>query len=59
MLTNFRPVGKNCWDIRTPEGKRGQVRKQRGKYVARLTRPVDLHTLDACCFFVAELNAQR
>lgn len=58
-LTNFKPTGKNKWDIRIDGGKKGQVRKERGKFIAKLTRHVPLPALDGICFFVSELNAQR
>jgi hypothetical protein len=59
MLINFEPAGRNRWDIRIDGRKKGVVVKERGKFVADLTRHVVPHTaLDVICFFVAELNRQ-
>lgn len=59
MLINFEPSGKNRWNLRIDGGKKGHIKKERGSFVATITRHVHYTALDGICFFVAELNRQR
>jgi hypothetical protein len=59
LLTNYKPSGKDKWDIRVDGHKKGFIRKERGRFVARITRYVGWNFwdhLDGICFFVSELN---
>ena len=59
MLTQFVMTGKNTWSIRVNGHTHGRIEKRRGKFIARVRRFDHVAELDAVCFFVAELNAQR
>jgi hypothetical protein len=56
MLTHFIPTGRNRWDLKVDGAKKGRIEKQRGSFVAILTRDVSNAGKDGICFFLAELN---
>ena len=52
----YEPTGKNKWGVRIDGRKVGQIKKQRGRFVATLSRTVGTAALSSICAFVGELD---
>jgi hypothetical protein len=55
-VIHYIPTGKNRWDIRFDGGKKGRIQKERGRFVAVLTRSVPNIVKDGVCAWLETLN---